>query len=84
MGEPATELSNPTLADEELQKKFPAVMKVEHVAAMLELNRKTVYEMVQRHEIPGVRSCGRALRFHRDAVIAWLRDGDGRARRRTR
>lgn len=61
---------------------LPDVLTVEQVAALLRLNRKTVYEMVQRGEIPGVRTCGRAIRAHRDTVIRWLADGQGRSARR--
>lgn len=58
------------------------VLTVEEVAALLRLNRKTVYSMVQRNEIPGARECGRAIRFHRSTVLSWLASGSGRTRRR--
>lgn len=63
---------------------LPEVLKVDEVATLLRLNRKTVYEMVQREEIPGIRECGRAIRFHRDTVLAWLANGQGRTRKRRR
>lgn len=59
----------------------PDVLVVDEVARLLRLNRKTVYAMVQRGEIPGARWCGRALRFSRAAVLAWLAEGQGRAPR---
>lgn len=58
------------------------VLTVEEVAALLRLDRKTVYGMVQRNEIPGARECGRAIRFHRSTVLEWLASGSGRTRRR--
>lgn len=61
---------------------LPEVLTVEQVAALLRVNRKTVYEMVQRNEIPGIRFCGRMIRAHRDTVIRWLADGQGRSARR--
>lgn len=62
--------------------ELPEILTVEEIAKLLRLNRKTVYEMVQRGEIPGVRLCGRAIRAHRDTVLRWLADGQGRSARR--
>lgn len=61
---------------------LPEVLTVVQLAQLLRLSKKTVYEMVQRGDIPGVRLCGRVIRAHRDTVIAWLADGQGSAPRR--
>jgi excisionase family DNA binding protein len=47
------------------------------VAALLRVNRKTVYEAVARGVIPGAHRFGRMIRIDRDAVLDWLR-GQGR------
>ena len=54
---------------------LPAVMTVDELAALLRVERKTVYSAIARGEIPGVRRIGRTLRASRDAVLAWLREG---------
>jgi excisionase family DNA binding protein len=53
----------------------PAIITPEELAALLRLDRKTVYSAIARGEIPGVRRFGRTLRISRDAVLAWLREG---------
>jgi excisionase family DNA binding protein len=53
------------------------VLTVDETAALLRVDRKTVYAMISRHEVPGVRRVGRALRISRDAVLEWLRTGQG-------
>ncbi|MCC7537548.1 MAG: helix-turn-helix domain-containing protein [Deltaproteobacteria bacterium] len=61
-----------------------AVLTADEVAALLRLERKTVYAAVQRGEIPGARRIGRAIRFSRSAVLEWLRTGQGRVSRSRR
>lgn len=51
---------------------LPPILKAEEVAALLRINRKTLYEAVLRDEIPGMIRVGRCLRFHRDEVLRWL------------
>ena len=51
----------------------PEILTAAEVAELLRVNRKTLYEAVQRDQIPGVVRVGRILRFHRDAVLAWIR-----------
>jgi excisionase family DNA binding protein len=48
------------------------VLTADEVAALLRVNRKTIYEAAQRGEIPH-RRLGRRLVFERGAVLAWLR-----------
>ncbi len=65
---------------------LPPVLTVDEVAVVLRVDRKTVYAAVRDGEIPGVRRVGRAIRLHRDTVLKWLADGQGRVphSRRTR
>jgi excisionase family DNA binding protein len=51
----------------------PEILTATEVAELLRVNRKTLYEAVQRDQIPGVVRVGRILRFHREAVLAWIR-----------
>ena len=61
----------------------PVVLTVDEVAALLRVNRKTIYDLVQRRELPGARKVGRCIRFHRDTVLHWLA-GQGRVSRSSR
>lgn len=54
---------------------LPDILKAEEVAQLLRINRKTLYEAVQRGEVPGVIRIGRSLRFRRYAVLMWLGQG---------
>ena len=54
--------------------QLPEFLKATEVAALLRVNRNTIYEAVQRDEIPGVVRIGRVLRFRRDAIVAWIDD----------
>ena len=58
-----------------LTTNLPEFLKATEVAELLRVNRTTVYEAVQRDEIPGVVRIGRLLRFRRDAIIAWMDEG---------
>jgi len=58
-----------------------AVITVRELAAILRVNRKTAYAAIRAGEIPGVRRVGGAIRIHRDAVLAWLAEGQGRVSR---
>ena len=53
-------------------QELPPVLKVDSVARVLRVNRKTVYEMARANSIPGTVRMGRALRFSRDALLHWL------------
>jgi excisionase family DNA binding protein len=56
-----------------------AVLTVDELAALLRLNRKSVYDALSRGEIPGARRVGSTYRILRAAVIDWLSSGQGRA-----
>jgi excisionase family DNA binding protein len=59
----------------------PKVLTAHEVAALLRVNRKTVYAAFKLGEIPGGRRIGGTIRFHRDAVLNWLAQGQERALR---
>ena len=59
----------------------PAVLTVDELAALLRVNRKTVYDALARNEIPGARRIGASYRILRDAVLEWLASGQGRVSR---
>lgn len=59
------------------------VMTVDELAALLRVNRKSIYDAIARGEIPGVRRIGRTFRASREAVLAWLREGRVSRSRRT-
>lgn len=66
----SSETKQPEPADE--SRRDPDVLDADEVAAMLGLNRKTVYEAAGRGTIPH-RRFGRRLLFSRQAVLEWLR-----------
>lgn len=51
------------------------ILSGDDVAAMLGVNRKTVYEAADRGEIPH-RRLGRRVLFERGAILAWIRGGE--------
>ncbi|MCP4603965.1 MAG: helix-turn-helix domain-containing protein [Proteobacteria bacterium] len=62
---------NPT--NEQETNALPLILTVKETAALLRVNRNTVYELFQRGELPGGRRVGRCIRFSREAVLQWLR-----------
>lgn len=64
---------------------LPEALTVDEVASLLRVDRKSVYAAVSRGEIPGVLRVGRLIRFSREAVLRWVREGQAASRtRRTR
>ncbi len=60
----------------------PEVMTVDEVAALVRVDRNTVYGCIRRGELAVCR-CGRIIRIHHDAVVEWLR-GNTRVTRSSR
>jgi excisionase family DNA binding protein len=58
----------------------PLVLTVQELAKLLRVHEKTVYQHLTDGKIPGVVKVGRAVRFNREAVLAWIASGDQRAR----
>jgi len=50
----------------------PVVMTADEVAAYTRLDRRTIYKAVREGSLRCAKA-GRALRFHREAVDAWLK-----------
>lgn len=59
------------------------VLTVAEAAALLRLNKKTVYDAVDRNELPHQR-IGWKIRISRTALLAWLTQGQGRVSRSKR
>ena len=60
-------------------ERLHSLITVEELAHLMRVNRKTIYEMVQHGDIPGVVRLGRVIRFCRDAVVNWMRGNGGPA-----
>ena len=54
----------------------PEVLDVREAAALLRVGKNAVYEAVARNEIPH-RRIGKAIRFSRGALLAWLGRAEG-------
>jgi len=50
----------------------PAVLTVDEAAALLRVDRKSIYESIRRGELPGVVRVGRIIRISRPALLQWL------------
>jgi excisionase family DNA binding protein len=66
------------------QQQQPEVLTVDEVAALLRVNRKTVYEAIRRSEFPGARRIGGTIRICRRTVLAWLAEGQPSVSRSSR
>ncbi|WAM26883.1 helix-turn-helix domain-containing protein [Myxococcus sp. NMCA1] len=47
----------------------PDFLTVEEAAALLRVNRKTLYESIRLGQMPGVVRIGKAVRIHRAALV---------------
>jgi excisionase family DNA binding protein len=79
---PSTESPHATKTRE--PSEDPSVLTVDELAALLRVNRKTVYDALARNEIPGARRIGASYRILRDAVLEWLASGQDRVARSRR
>lgn len=50
----------------------PCLLTVDELATFLRVNRKTVYQLIETGELPGVRRLGRVIRIYRPAIEDWL------------
>lgn len=76
-GNPANDHADATSSPDDLAP----VLTVDEVADLLRVDRKSIYEVIRRGELPGVRRLGRSIRVHRDTVLRWIAEGQGRAPR---
>ena len=53
----------------------PEVITVDEAADLLRVDRRTVYSLIKRGKIPGVRRVGRSIRLSRTKLLAWLEAG---------
>jgi len=51
---------------------LPEVLTVQEAAALLRINRKTIYLMVEKKQLPWARRFRGAIRIHRATLLAWL------------
>jgi excisionase family DNA binding protein len=65
--------------DPQEASSLPAVLTADELAALLRVDRKTVYAAFRAGELPGGRRIGGTIRFSRDAVLRWLEEGRGPA-----
>lgn len=63
--------------------RLPSFVTVDELAALMRVDRKTLYQAIERGEVPGVMRLGRTLRIRRRVVADWL-DGKARVLRSTR
>ncbi|NVJ05265.1 helix-turn-helix domain-containing protein [Myxococcus sp. AM001] len=47
----------------------PEFLTVDEAAALLRVNRKTLYESIRLGQLPGVVRIGKALRIRREAIV---------------
>ncbi len=60
-----------------------ATLTADEVAALIRVERKTLYDAAKRGQIPGAFRVGRLLRFKREVVLEWLRSDKGAPERRS-
>lgn len=66
-------MTSPSKAEREPIER--ETLRADEVAALLDVDRKTVYECAERGKIPGLIRIGRCVRFSRVVVLAWVRQG---------
>ncbi|WP_141618476.1 helix-turn-helix domain-containing protein [Myxococcus sp. AB036A] len=61
--------NGPAHAAEAPTPKVPDFLTVEEAAALLRVNRKTLYESIRLGQLPGVVRIGKAVRIRRAALV---------------
>lgn len=77
------QLLGATNAEEDQSTELPEVSDWATLARYLQVDLKTVQGLAQRRELPG-RKVGKAYRFFRPAVLAWLCEQSSPGPRRRR
>lgn len=54
------------------QLDAPLMLTVQESAKILRVNEKTIYDMVAKGELPGVKKVGRSIRISRRVLMQWL------------
>jgi excisionase family DNA binding protein len=57
---------------------------IDEVAAILRLERKAIYRLAKRGDLPGCRRLGGAYRVHLPTVLQWFASGPRTDRKRAR
>ena len=57
---------------ERVESGLEDVLTVRDAPRLLRVERKMVYELIARDELPGVRRLGRLIRISRSALLRWL------------
>lgn len=57
----------------------PDALTVDEAAALLRVNRKTLYAAIAANQVPGVVRIGQVIRVGRSALLEWLRGKPGPA-----
>jgi excisionase family DNA binding protein len=57
----------------------PEFLTVEEAAALLRVNRKTLYESIRLGQVPGVLHLGRSIRIRRVVLLRWMPGHSGPA-----
>ena len=55
----------------QFQKELPLFLSVKELASFLKINVKTVYQSINKGEIPANKISG-VIRIHRDTLITWF------------
>jgi Helix-turn-helix domain len=54
------------------REQYPVVLKVEHVAEILDCSKRVAYEIMDRKDFPLVRPSKRLKRVNREAFFKWF------------
>lgn len=57
----------------------PEFLTVDEAAALLRVNRKTLYDSIRLKQVPGVLHLGRSIRIRRVALLTWMPGNSGPA-----
>jgi excisionase family DNA binding protein len=57
----------------------PEFLTVDEAAALLRVNRKTLYESIRLGQVPGVVHLGRTIRIRRTVLLGWSLGNSGPA-----
>lgn len=58
-------------SDTRSASSLPFALTVDEAAALLRVNRKTLYAAIDQGNVPGILRLGRTIRIARDALLEW-------------
>src|SRR5262249_19032172 len=70
---PTRKLQHPTPDGGSAPASLPPVLTIDEAAALLRVNRKTLYDLGAKGKLPGTRRVGRIIRIDRDELFAWMK-----------